>query len=278
MRKAKRMATALVAATLSGLVGFGCGAGARTFGEGPPARGGGGGAAPVGAAGALASGGQAAAGAGGNAGGRPGVKHGGDGGGASSPPEEGGLGGEHDSVGQAGSASAAGGASGESSAGQSGDAGEPSAGSAGAGGIVDDDCGCDAAHDCVSGACVMKPECDCSTLRVACGPLSAALHSDFACPIEVECGNCPDGSLCAGTNNEALFGRRVCVVPNDGECKPWTTYDAVHGWPPLCPGVAGDARCSVVYSACATISLPTGEVCPAAASDPSLAAYCGPAL
>jgi hypothetical protein len=142
-------------------------------------------------------------------------------------------------------------------------------------------CDCDAAHDCIDGACVIKPECDCEALKVECGPLSAAMRVAFACPTEVQCGDCGTAALCVGTNDPEKYGRRLCVSPAEAACHPWTTYEEGPGYPPICPPAGGDARCSVAYAGCTPVSLPDGTVCPEPDFDQlpnSRAVYCGPPL
>jgi len=137
-------------------------------------------------------------------------------------------------------------------------------------------CGCDGAHSCEAGACVVRPECDCSAHSVACSPLGAALGSAFACPVEVDCGSCPSGSFCAIPNNGPA-SHRACQTASESVCvaEP-NPYPGV----PAADCCAGEpAECSVPYQLCLPlVSETTGHVCRQCSGTSSSAWFCGPPL
>lgn len=132
-------------------------------------------------------------------------------------------------------------------------------------------CDCDAAHDCVNGACVLKPACDCAALGVECSPLHAALGEAFACPIDVQCGSCGPGELCM----LGVSKPRVC-----GHCDDAANTNPAYNPAPTCPVDGYPPECSVAYSFCGTVVLTgSGEMCPVPnSSRPEVSWRCGPEL
>jgi hypothetical protein len=169
-----------------------------------------------------------------------------------------------------------------------GEGGLPSSGGGNGGGPPPSDCACDAAHECVQGKCVFKPECDCKGLDVECSTLSAALAEAFACPIDVKCGSCADGELCTVPydSTQDLSFNRHCVAsaawadPPQG-CTPAAIVSPIYGEPPTCPQITG---CNVPYAFCEDIQgiirESSGVACPAATTNSQTmpSAFCGPQL
>jgi hypothetical protein len=253
---------------------LGCSSGSGHDGE-PAERGGSGGVAGslvasggTGAVSASGSGGtNAAAGSSGHIGGSPAQAEAGMGGEPSEAgaPESGAGGQAGMPTADAGAPDALGGQPGRgvSGAGSGSGGRHPKGGSGGA----PPSCDCDAAHDCVDGACVIKPECDCTAFAVECSPLSTALRDKFACPIEMQCGACEPGQLCVAPGDSKRFGLRLCLTPSTTTCTLET--DSL--------GCGADPDCSVQYSSCSEAVIPTtGKYCPTLGGP--VGWWCGPPL
>jgi hypothetical protein len=182
-----------------------------------------------------------------------------------------GDGGEDAVVGRGGSGRGGTGASG--TGGTGGDAGS---------GSDPEPCGeCPATHECIGGECFIRPECDCAAFGVECSPLSAALKADFACPVEVQCGECGPNHLCGGYRDNERLTERVCA-PRESSCLTIDEWrqEGYSGPTPSCPVPDRDPRCSEPYALCSMriFLVDDGVECPSTSTDPFTGIYwmCGP--
>jgi hypothetical protein len=153
-------------------------------------------------------------------------------------------------------------------------------GDAGSGSDPDPCDECPATHECIGGECFIRPECDCEAFGVECSPLSSALKADFACPVEVQCGECEPNHLCAGYTDPARENERFCAA-REFDCLTITEWrqEGYSGPTPTCPIPNSDSRCSEAYAFCSMPIYLTedGAPCPAASAGSSGVYWtCGP--